>query len=177
MAESAPTPDQVLEIIFKAMRKPPKEAGPARRPRSIGLPARALVDALAAQLAEIHVAPIEQQPPEGFQEVIQMFEQQFGGDEPEHPGLLTVKGATPALIGSLPENLANTVKISAKFGTGTENLLEKIQTVCGVSGFDLKTAVCFTLRQENLLKKLQKAVSKQQALSIITELLKAPLSV
>ena len=101
MTESAPAPDQVLEIIFKAMRKPPKNAGPARRPQTIGLPDRVLVDALAAQLAEIDVAPIEQQPPEEFQEVIQMFEKQFGGDEPEHPGLLTVKGATPEFIGSL----------------------------------------------------------------------------
>jgi hypothetical protein len=52
-------------------------------------------------LAEINVTPIEQQPPEGFQEVIQMFEEQFGGDEPEQPGLLMVKGAMPELIGSL----------------------------------------------------------------------------
>ncbi|MGA1980245.1 MAG: GTPase [Sedimentisphaerales bacterium] len=77
----------------------------------------------------------------------------------------------------LPKTLANTVKISAKFGTGIENLLKKIQHLCGVTGFDLKTAVCFTPRQENLLKQLQKAKSTQQALSIITELLNAPLSV
>jgi tRNA modification GTPase len=71
----------------------------------------------------------------------------------------------------LPQILANTVKISAKFGTGIENLLKKIQIACGVTDFDLKTAVCFTLRQENLLKQLQKAKSKQQAVSVITELL------
>jgi tRNA modification GTPase len=79
--------------------------------------------------------------------------------------------------GKLPENLANTVQISAKFGTRIENLLKKIQHLCGVTDFDLKTAVCFTPRQENLLKQLQKAKSKQQVLSIITELLNAPLSV
>jgi tRNA modification GTPase len=78
---------------------------------------------------------------------------------------------------SLPENLANTVQISAKLGTGIENLLEKIQQTCGIIDFDLKTPVCFTPRQENLLKKLQQADSEQHALSIITELLKAPLSV
>ncbi len=77
----------------------------------------------------------------------------------------------------LPENLANTVEISAKLGTGIESLLKKIQIVCGVIDFDLHTPVCFTLRQENLLKQLQKAKSKQQAVSIITELLNAPLSV
>lgn len=78
---------------------------------------------------------------------------------------------------NLPENLANTVQISAKLGTGIDNLLKKIRHLCGVSDFDLKTPVCFTPRQKNLLKKLQKANSKQQALSIITELLNAPLSV
>ncbi len=77
----------------------------------------------------------------------------------------------------LPENLANTVQISAKFGTGIENLLGKIQQTCRCLDFDLKTTVCFTPRQENLLKKLQKAKSKQQAVSVITELLNAPLSV
>jgi tRNA modification GTPase len=75
------------------------------------------------------------------------------------------------------ENLANAVKISAKLGTGIEELLEKIQHLCGVIDFDFKAAVCFTPRQENLLKKLQKAESKEQAVSIITELLNAPLSV
>jgi tRNA modification GTPase len=79
--------------------------------------------------------------------------------------------------GKLPEELANTAKISAKFGNGIENLLEKIQHLCGVTGFDLKTAVCFSTRQENLLKQMQKAKSKQHAVSIITELLNASLSV
>jgi tRNA modification GTPase len=77
----------------------------------------------------------------------------------------------------LPKILANTVQISAKLGNGIENLLKKIQQAYGAADFDLKTAVCFTPRQENLLKQLQIAKSKQQALSIITELLNAPLSV
>ena len=77
----------------------------------------------------------------------------------------------------LPQILTNTVKISAKLGTGIENLLKKIQQLCDVIDFDLKTTVCITSRQENLLKQLKKAKSEQQALSIITELLNAPLSV
>jgi 50S ribosomal subunit-associated GTPase HflX len=74
-------------------------------------------------------------------------------------------------ISDLPDALRNTVKISAKLGTGIENLLKKIQQLCGVTDFDLKTTVCFTSRQENLLKQLKKAKSEQQAVSIITELL------
>jgi tRNA modification GTPase len=71
----------------------------------------------------------------------------------------------------LPKFLGNTALISAKFGTGIENLTEKILQTCGVADFDLKTAVCFTDRQENLLKKLKKAKSKQEAASIVRELL------
>jgi len=77
----------------------------------------------------------------------------------------------------LPGNLTNTVRISAKFGTGIENLCEKIRQICGVNNFDLKTPVCFTDRQEFLFKQLKKAKSTQQAASIITELLNGRLSV
>lgn len=73
--------------------------------------------------------------------------------------------------GKLPEILSNTVQISAKDGTGIENLIEKIRRVCGITDFDLKTNVCFTNRQNNLLKQLTNIKSKQQATSIITELL------
>ena len=76
-------------------------------------------------------------------------------------------------ISKLPENLANAVQISAKLGTGVENLIEKIRQVCGVADFDLQQPVCFTGRQENLLKQMKDAKSKQQAASIIAELLNA----
>jgi len=75
----------------------------------------------------------------------------------------------------LPEVLRDTVRISAKLGTGIENLLKKIPQICAATEFNLKTAVCFTARQQNLLKQLQKAKSKQQAASIITELLNGEL--
>ncbi len=73
--------------------------------------------------------------------------------------------------GGLPEILSNIVPISAKEGIGIENLLEKIRRICGVADFDLKTPVVFTSRQEEVLKQLKNAKSKQQATSIITELL------
>jgi tRNA modification GTPase len=71
----------------------------------------------------------------------------------------------------LPDSLSKTVLISAKFGTGIENLAGKILQICGVSDFNLKTTVCITSRQENLLKQLKKTKSRQQAELIITELL------
>jgi len=79
--------------------------------------------------------------------------------------------------GKLPQILGTTVQISAKVGTGIENLLKKIRQICGVADFDLKLAVCITSRQENLVKQLKKAKSKEQAASIITELLNGRLSV
>ena len=70
----------------------------------------------------------------------------------------------------LPEALGDTVQISAKFGTGIENLTGKIREACGVADFDLQQPVCFTKRQENLIEQLRQAKSKQQAALIITEL-------
>jgi tRNA modification GTPase len=89
------------------------------------------------------------------------------------------KSDLPAKLdtGKLPKILANTVQISAKFETGIEDLTEKIQQLAGVADFDLHSAVCITARQESLLKQLKNAKSKQQAASIITELLNGQLPV
>jgi len=67
--------------------------------------------------------------------------------------------------------LSNTVQISAKKGTGIENLSDKIIKTVGTAYFDLQEPVCFTDRQEYLLKKLKDAEPKTQTASIITELL------
>ena len=77
----------------------------------------------------------------------------------------------------LPQMLANTIRISAEFGAGIENLIEKIRQITGVADFDLQQPVCFTSRQENLVKQLCKTKSKDQAASIITELLNGQLRV
>ena len=83
------------------------------------------------------------------------------------------------LGGKLGENqldfdFAAGVRISAKTGDGIDALLEKIREVLGVADFDLKSAVCFTRRQQNLLEKLSEAGTKSQAESLITELLNGP---
>jgi tRNA modification GTPase len=71
----------------------------------------------------------------------------------------------------LPDFLSNTVKISAKTGNGIDKLTEKILQITGTTNFDLHQAVCFTDRQENLIGQLTTVQSKEQAASIITELL------
>jgi tRNA modification GTPase len=77
----------------------------------------------------------------------------------------------------LPTRLTHIVQISAKFGTAMEALTKTIRQVCGVADFDLKTPVCFTSRQEKLLRQLTLAKSSRRAASIITELLDAPVRV
>ncbi len=72
---------------------------------------------------------------------------------------------------------AEAVQISAKLGTGIENLLKKIQQRLGVTGFDLRAAVCFTARQERLVENLAGAKSKDEAVSVITELLNGRIEV
>jgi tRNA modification GTPase len=83
------------------------------------------------------------------------------------------KSDLPAVLDAadLPQVLADTVKISAKFGSGIENLAEKIRQICGVDNFDLRQPVCFSSRQESLLRQLKKARSKLEASSVVTELL------
>ena len=89
--------------------------------------------------------------------------------------VLTVlnKSDLPAVFDAdkLPKHLSDTVKISAKFGTAIEELLEKIQNVLGVTDFDLHSPVCITSRQRELVQKLCTVKSTKQAVSIITELL------
>jgi tRNA modification GTPase len=93
-----------------------------------------------------------------------------------HRQIVTVLNKSDLLakfdIGRLPQTLPHTVQISAKEGTGIERLGEKIIEITGASDFDLRQPVCFTDRQENLLKKLTNAGSRQKTASIITELLK-----
>jgi len=79
--------------------------------------------------------------------------------------------------GKLPQILGTTLQISAKAGTGIENLLKKIRQICGIANFDLQAAVCITSRQENIVKQLKNAKSRSEAASIITELLNGRLSV
>jgi tRNA modification GTPase len=72
----------------------------------------------------------------------------------------------------LPDFLSNAVRISAKDNTGIDKLISSIRQTCGVINFDLRTPICFTDRQKNLLEELKQINSKHQAVKIITELQK-----
>jgi tRNA modification GTPase len=77
----------------------------------------------------------------------------------------------------LAPGLADIIRISAKFGTGTEQLCVEIQQLAGVENFDLLQPVCFTARQEQFLTQLSAVKSKDAAHPIITELLSGRLNV
>ena len=92
-----------------------------------------------------------------------------------HKKILTVLNKTdlPLVLvpGDLPGILSNTINISAKNGTGIDNLTGKIPKLLGIEKFDLKAAVCVTGRQEKLVAQLSKAKSASETASTITELL------
>ncbi len=86
------------------------------------------------------------------------------------------------LSGKIDENRLDfgfqaSVRISAKFGTNIDTLIEKIREVLGIAEFDLTAAVCFTDRQQRLLGQLLTAKTKPKAKSIITQLLNAEMDV
>jgi len=74
----------------------------------------------------------------------------------------------------LPRFLTEPVRISAKEGAGIECLKETIRRALHTSDFNLQQPVCFTDRQENLLRQLINTESRQQAASIVTALLNGP---
>ena len=74
----------------------------------------------------------------------------------------------------LPPFLSNTAAISAKLGDGIENLCTEIQRLAGIENFDPRQPVCFTARQEQLLRQLVTADSQNKAATFITELLSGP---
>ena len=75
-------------------------------------------------------------------------------------------------ISRLPKSLSEPVRISAKEGMGMDGLKGRILQESGAANFDLKQPVCFTHRQEELLRQLTNADSKQHAASVITDLLR-----
>jgi tRNA modification GTPase len=91
--------------------------------------------------------------------------------------VLLNKSDLPAKLdeSKLPRSLGRPLSISAKFGTGIEQLITNIRDILGITSFDLKTPVCFTARQENLLKKLVEIESKGQVGELILQLLNGPM--
>jgi tetratricopeptide (TPR) repeat protein len=101
LTPTPPTADDVQAALFKAMRKPPKVSGPARRPAGIALVDENLARELLPTLNEIdvQVAVMTEYPPD-VNDIMREFEGHMNGS-PEPPGLLSVTGVTPDFVAHL----------------------------------------------------------------------------
>ncbi len=97
-----PAPEQLLQALFRAMQKPPKEAKQKpHRPRQIQFEDAALAEMLAPELAKIDIEALYHPRLEGMDEMVEDLEDHMRGGQPEQAGLLATPGVTPALAGSL----------------------------------------------------------------------------
>lgn len=89
------------------------------------------------------------------------------------------KADLPRQINSerLPEQLGPRVPVSAKLGTGIEDLIRAVHRACDVAEFPSDRVVAFTERQSRLLDALQHAGSKSKVAIIVTELLEGQIPV
>jgi tRNA modification GTPase len=89
------------------------------------------------------------------------------------------KADLPPLLdpASIPARLGATVRISAKQGTGIDDLIGAIHQTLGTTPVDTQTAVAFTLRQSSLIGQLRRAPSRSEARRITSQLLTGSLVV
>jgi tRNA modification GTPase len=80
-------------------------------------------------------------------------------------------------LACLPQQLGRRVPVSAKQGTGIDDLIRTVHQACRVSDFSSDCLVAFTDRQRRLLGDLQRAKSTEEAAAIIGELLEGPVSI
>jgi tetratricopeptide (TPR) repeat protein len=99
MLSHTPTPDDVETVLAAAMNHPAPGGGKPRRPAKIVLADVALAEALAPALARVGVV-WEVRPLPELDNVVRLLEEHMRGG-PEHPGLLSVRGATPEFVGVL----------------------------------------------------------------------------
>ena len=96
-----PTPEELLPILFQAMQKPPKGTNQKpHRPQQIQFEDETLAAALNSPLAQIGITAQLHPHLQGIDELLQDLESHLRGG-PEHPGLLSVKGVTPELVGGM----------------------------------------------------------------------------
>ncbi len=101
LAHDPPGVEALRSLLWRAMFKPERELRQTpHRPQTVDTDLAALVDELTPALAEIGVELHLQAQIELLDELVSMFEDEFGEDE-ERPDLLSVPGADPELVGDL----------------------------------------------------------------------------
>jgi len=102
-----PTPQELLQALFKAMIKPAKGSGSPHRPAEIHFEDRAKVEGLRPRLEEIGVGVSYKPQRKLIDELIESVQKDvFGGDEADFPGLLKQPGVKPEMVGQLFEAAA-----------------------------------------------------------------------
>nr|HID12984.1 hypothetical protein [Anaerolineae bacterium] len=105
VVDDVPTPDQVLNAIAKAMRRPALGGGRKRRPAVIHMDDETLVEALAPKLQEVGVRCKYWRTLREAEKALLSMEQFITKREPI-PGLLKSPGVTPFLVKGLFEAAA-----------------------------------------------------------------------
>jgi len=100
LLEQPPTSEDVERALAEAMTKPARGSGKPRRPTTVRLADPELAQALAPALERVGVAG-EAGPLPELEAAVRLLEEHLRGDQPEHPSLLSVPGATPEMVGSL----------------------------------------------------------------------------
>lgn len=96
-----PTSQHVGEILFDAMRKPGETRLPSQRPNRVLFEQEELLHELTAPLWEIGVGTGPSDPLPIIDQVISGLNESLGGMRQEAPGLLSVAGVSPNLVGRL----------------------------------------------------------------------------
>lgn len=99
--DAPPTPDQVCEALFKAMRRPGLGAGRKRRPRVLALDDKELVQAITPRLAKIDILCEYRDELPFLTNALQELERHVNRKFPALPSLLSVPGVTIPLLGNI----------------------------------------------------------------------------
>jgi hypothetical protein len=105
LVDDAPTPDQLLNALARAMYYPTLGGGGKRRPAAIYVDDKALAEALAPRLQEIGIRCEYRHTLREAKQALASMEQFMGEEEPI-PGLLKLPGVTPYLVQGLFEAAA-----------------------------------------------------------------------
>lgn len=99
---SPPTPDQVIETLFDAMRsQPPGSSQRPHRPKQIYFEDEILMENMASSLEENGISSLFQPETEIVDEILAEMTEHLMGGSADIPGLLSQKDVTPELIEAL----------------------------------------------------------------------------
>jgi hypothetical protein len=105
IVENVPSPDQVLNVLAKAMRHPTLGGGKKRRPAVVYVDDKALVEALTPRLQEVGIRCEYQHTLREVEQAMLSMEEFMTKREPL-PGLLKSPGVTPHMVKGLFEAAA-----------------------------------------------------------------------